>query len=308
MDSKADAESATARAATAASAAEHAAYPRLSPEDVAPPPPPVVSPPVSANPYVVSAPSAQPPAKSQYHPLLLLSAAAAAPILETIHAAALTVSGCVCLLCSIAAGCVCLLGSIAAGARENLREKLDVVGRRFGDAARKTEGIVGDIWQHLKTGPSIADTAMGRIAQISKVIAEGGYDKVFHQTFECLPDEKLKKAYACYLSTSHGPIMGVLYISTAKIAFCSDSPVAYVTEDNKNQSSIYKVVVPVAQLRSVTPTASQQNPAERYIQVVSVDNHDFWFMGFVNYDGAVKSLQEAVRGGKASLHHHMYFL
>lgn len=257
MDSKADAESATARAATAASAAEHAAYPRLSPEDVAPPPPPVVSPPVSANPYVVSAPSAQPPAKS---------------------------------------------------ARENLREKLDVVGRRFGDAARKTEGIVGDIWQHLKTGPSIADTAMGRIAQISKVIAEGGYDKVFHQTFECLPDEKLKKAYACYLSTSHGPIMGVLYISTAKIAFCSDSPVAYVTEDNKNQSSIYKVVVPVAQLRSVTPTASQQNPAERYIQVVSVDNHDFWFMGFVNYDGAVKSLQEAVRGGKASLHHHMYFL
>lgn len=93
----------------------------------------------------------------------------------------------------------------------------------------------------VKTGPSIADTAMGRIAQISKVIAEGGYDKVFHQTFECLPDEKLKKAYACYLSTSHGPIMGVLYISTAKIAFCSDSPVAYVTEDNKNQSSIYKV-------------------------------------------------------------------
>lgn len=153
MDSKADAESATARAATAAAAAEHAAYPRLSPEDVAPPPPPVVSPPVSANPYVVSAPSAQPPAKSQYHPLLLLSAAAAAPILETIHAAALTVSGCVCLLCSIAAGCVCLLGSIAAGARENLREKLDVVGRRFGDAARKTEGIVGDIWQHRELSP-----------------------------------------------------------------------------------------------------------------------------------------------------------
>lgn len=144
MDSKADAESATARAATAAAAAEHAAYPRLSPEDVAPPPPPVVSPPVSANPYVVSAPSAQPPAKSQYHPLLLLSAAAAAPILETIHAAALTVSG-----------CVCLLGSIAAGARENLREKLDVVGRRFGDAARKTEGIVGDIWQHRELFPQI---------------------------------------------------------------------------------------------------------------------------------------------------------
>jgi hypothetical protein len=93
----------------------------------------------------------------------------------------------------------------------------------------------------VKTGPSITDAAMGRIAQISKVISEGGYDKIFQQTFEGSPDEKLKKAYACYLSTSHGPIMGVLYVSTAKLAFCSDSPVAYFTEDNKTASSIYKV-------------------------------------------------------------------
>ena len=100
----------------------------------------------------------------------------------------------------------------------------------------------GLVWTCVvKTGPSITDAAMGRIAQVSKVISEGGYDKIFQQTFECLPDEKLKKAYACYLSTSHGPIMGVLYVSTAKLAFCSDSPVAYVTEDNKTASAIYKV-------------------------------------------------------------------
>ncbi|VAH43701.1 unnamed protein product [Triticum turgidum subsp. durum] len=192
---------------------EGAAYPRMSPEDLAPPPPPVVAP-AGSNPYVLSSPSSGPPAKSA-----------------------------------------------------------------------------------VKTGPSITDAAMGRIAQVSKVISEGGYDKIFQQTFECLPDEKLKKAYACYLSTSHGPIMGVLYVSTAKLAFCSDSPVAYVTEDNQTASAIYKIVVPVPHLRSVTPTASQQNPAERYIQVVSVDNHDFWFMGFVNYDSAVKCLQDAARGG-----------
>lgn len=76
---------------------------------------------------------------------------------------------------------------------------------------------------------------------MSKLISEGGYDKIFQQTFECLPDEKLKKAYVCYLSTSHGPIMGVLYLSTVKIAFGSDSPVKYVTEDNKSESSFYKV-------------------------------------------------------------------
>lgn len=93
----------------------------------------------------------------------------------------------------------------------------------------------------VKTGSSMTDTAMGRVAQISKLISEGGYEKIFQQNFECLPDEKLKKAYVCYLSTSHGPIMGVLYLSTVKIAFGSDSPVKYVTEDNKTESSVYKV-------------------------------------------------------------------
>jgi hypothetical protein len=97
------------------------------------------------------------------------------------------------------------------------------------------------VFSAVKTGPSFTDAAMGRIAQISKVISEGGYDKIFQQTFECLPDEKLKKPYACYLSTTHGPIMGVLYVSTAKIAFGSDSPVKYVTEDNISASSFYKV-------------------------------------------------------------------
>jgi len=61
MDPKPDA------SAPAAAAEEHAAYPRLSPEDIEPPPPPVV-PPAGANPYVLSAPSSNPPAKGESAP------------------------------------------------------------------------------------------------------------------------------------------------------------------------------------------------------------------------------------------------
>ncbi|WOL02769.1 hypothetical protein Cni_G11488 [Canna indica] len=55
------------------------------------------------------------------------------------------------------------------------------------------------------------------------------------------------------------------------------------------------VVIPLNQLRSVNPSASKAKPGEKYIQVVSIDSHEFWFMGFVNYDSAVKNLQEAVQ-------------
>lgn len=49
------------------------------------------------------------------------------------------------------------------------------------------------------------------------------------------------------------------------------------------------------QLRSVNSSANVRNPAEKYIQIVTMDNHEFWFMGFVSYDKALKNLREALQ-------------
>ncbi|XAR62107.1 hypothetical protein NMG60_11016727 [Bertholletia excelsa] len=168
-------------------------------------------------------------------------------------------------------------------------------GKKAAEATRKAEDLAENMLQHLKTGPSFADAAVGRIAQGTKVIAEGGYEKVFRQTFETVPGERLLKSYACYLSTSAGPVMGTLYLSTEKLAFCSDSPLSYKAGD-QIQYSYYKVVIPLHQLKAVNSSTSKVNPAEKYIQVISIDNHEFWFMGFVYYDNAVKNLKAILEG------------
>ncbi|GKV09446.1 hypothetical protein SLEP1_g20947 [Rubroshorea leprosula] len=175
---------------------------------------------------------------------------------------------------------------------DSVKDVLGKWGKKAAEATKKAEDLAGNMWQHLKTGPSFADAAVGRIAQSTKVLAEGGYEKIFRQTFDSVPEEKLLKTYACYLSTSAGPVMGVLYLSTAKLAFCSDNPLSYnVGEETK--WSYYKVVIPLHQLRAVNPSTSRTKPTEKYIQVISVDNHEFWFQGFVHYDSAVKNLQAA---------------
>lgn len=92
----------------------------------------------------------------------------------------------------------------------------------------------------MKTSPSFAEAAMGRIAQGTKVLAEGGYEKIFLSTFETVPDERFQNSFACYLSTSAGPVMGVLYVSSAKIAYSSDNPISYKSE-NQTEWSYYKV-------------------------------------------------------------------
>lgn len=175
---------------------------------------------------------------------------------------------------------------------DNVRNVLGRWGKKVGEATRKAEDLAGNTWQHLKTGPSFADAAMGRIAQGTKVLAEGGYEKIFRQTFETVPEEQLQDSYACYLSTSAGPVMGVLYVSTAKLAFCSDNPLSYAVS-GQTEWSYYKVVIPLHQLKAINPSSSRAQPSEKYIQVISVDNHEFWFMGFLNYNSAVQCLQAA---------------
>lgn len=176
---------------------------------------------------------------------------------------------------------------------DSVKDVLGKWGKKVAESTKKAEDYAGNVWQHLKTGPSMADAAVGRIAQGTKVLAEGGYDKIFRTTFETVPEEQLLKSYACYLSTSAGPVMGILYISSAKLAFSSDTPLSYKVGE-ETQWSYYKVVLPLHQLKAVNPSKSKVNSAEKYIQVISVDNHEFWFMGFVNYDSAVKHLQAAL--------------
>lgn len=177
---------------------------------------------------------------------------------------------------------------------DSVKDTLGKWGKMAAEASNKAQDLAGNMWQHLKTSPSVADAAVARITQQTKVIAEGGYEKVFKQTFDTLPEEQLKKWFACYLSTSAGPVMGTLYLSTAKLAFCSDNPLSYISGD-KTEWSYYKVVIPLDQLKAVNPSTSKVNPAEKYIQIISVDNHEFWFMGFVYYDKAVKYLQEVLQ-------------
>ncbi|TXG52706.1 hypothetical protein EZV62_021875 [Acer yangbiense] len=267
---------------------DYAPYPTIDPKDVAPPPENWASVPVGPAPINESAATTMPPESNPY--------VSPSPAPQ----------------------------SSAKNTMESVKGVLTNWGKKAAEATKKAEDLAGNMWQHLKTGPSLADAAVGRIAQGTKVLAEGGYEKIFRQNFETVPEEQLHKTYACYLSTSAGPVMGVLYLSTAKLAFCSDNPLSYKNGE-QTQYSYYKrsasdrlkeiitlrrlphdieadpskfkaeVVIPLPQLRAVNPSTSKVNTAEKYIQVISIDNHEFWFMGFVHYDSAVKNLQEALR-------------
>ncbi|GMH00215.1 hypothetical protein Nepgr_002054 [Nepenthes gracilis] len=244
---------------------DYAPYPKIDPNDVVPPPDPLLSHPPNTN------PNAPPPAAAT-------AGATSMPLESNPYVSPAPVPN-------------HPMGSV--------KDVLGKWGKKATEATKKAENLAGNMWQHLKTSPNIADAAVARIAQGTKVLAEGGYEKVFRHTFETVPEEQLQKSYACYLSTSAGPVVGTLYLSTMKLGFCSDNPLSYKVGD-KTEWSYYKVVIPLNQIKAVNPSTSKVNQAEKYIQIISVDNHEFWFMGFVNYDSAVKNLQQGVARSSAA--------
>ncbi|KDP41451.1 hypothetical protein JCGZ_15858 [Jatropha curcas] len=251
---------------------DYAPYPKLDPNDVAPP---------AENWANVSRATDHPPQPAEGPAPISGAAATTMPAESNPYVSPAPVAS-----------------SSSKNTMESVKDVLGKWGKKAAEATKKAEDLAGNMWQHLKTGPSFADAAVGRIAQQTKVLAEGGYEKIFRQTFETVPEEQLQKTYACYLSTSAGPVMGVLYLSTAKLAFCSDNPLSYKAGD-QTQYSYYKVVIPLHQLKGVNPSTSKAKPGEKYIQIISVDNHEFWFMGFVHYDSAVKNLQGALEQNRS---------
>ncbi|KAL3502605.1 hypothetical protein ACH5RR_037054 [Cinchona calisaya] len=168
------------------------------------------------------------------------------------------------------------------------------VAHMFNSWSQKAETVAKNIWHNLKTGPSVSETAWGKLNLTAKALTEGGFESLFKQIFATDPNERLKKTFACYLSTSTGPVAGTLYLSTARVAFCSDRPLSFRAPSGQETWSYYKVMIPLANIANVNPVVMKENPPEKYIQIVTIDQHDFWFMGFVNFEKASHHLLDSV--------------
>ncbi|KAA8530012.1 hypothetical protein F0562_034547 [Nyssa sinensis] len=174
----------------------------------------------------------------------------------------------------------------------------------FNSWNRKAETIARNIWHNLRTGPSVSAAAWGKVNLTAKAITEGGFESLYKQIFAIEPNEKLKKTFACYLSTVTGPVAGTLYLSTARVAFCSDCPLSFTAPSGQEAWSYYKVMIPLANIGTVNPVIMRENPSEKYIQIVTIDGHDFWFMGFVNFEKASHHLLDSLSDYRAVRHEH----
>lgn len=94
----------------------------------------------------------------------------------------------------------------------------------------------------VRMAPNFSEAMIGKLSLGASILQSGGFENVFRQNFSVGEREILLKACQCYLSTTTGPIAGLLFISTEKIAFCSERSLTFTSSETPVRAP-YKVIL-----------------------------------------------------------------
>ncbi|KAJ9691379.1 hypothetical protein PVL29_013533 [Vitis rotundifolia] len=173
--------------------------------------------------------------------------------------------------------------SLSNGSGAIIQKKWDSTNYRINKNWKKADNFVDEVREHVRLGPKFSEMVKGKLTLGARILQVGGVER-----------EKLLKASQCYVSTTGGPIAGLLFISSQRIAFCSDRSIKFSSPNGELVRIHYKVSIPLRKIKRANQSGNVKNPSQQYMEIVTVDNFDFWFMGFLNYQKAFSYLQQAL--------------
>ncbi|KAL0315132.1 UNVERIFIED_CONTAM: GEM-like protein 4 [Sesamum calycinum] len=103
-----------------------------------------------------------------------------------------------------------------------------------------------------------------------------------------------RKVEAGGKNTPAGPIAGLLFISNNRVAFCSERSIKLSSATGKPLKAHYKVMIPLRKIKRAGESENLKKPTQKYVEIVTDDNFEFWFMGFLNHGRTLKYLQQAI--------------
>ncbi|MCD9642337.1 hypothetical protein HAX54_029066 [Datura stramonium] len=103
----------------------------------------------------------------------------------------------------------------------NIKQRKSVI-CKMNKLGERMDYLAQGIREHVRLSPKLKETLKGKLRLGAKILQAGGLERIFNKLFSVKDGEKLLKVSQCYLSTTSGPMAGLLFISTDKVAFCSE--------------------------------------------------------------------------------------
>ncbi|KAD5317119.1 hypothetical protein E3N88_17065 [Mikania micrantha] len=178
--------------------------------------------------------------------------------------------------------------------------KLDQPHYPLSTAASTSNGLERDhsfaIWlkNYASLGPKLVEIMKHKLSYGAKIFQFGSQDKLFSKNFSTKEKEKLLQASNCYLYTTAGAIAGLMFVSTERVGFCSHKSIKTYSTTGNLLKFQYKVTIPLEKINRVNERLNKKASSNTYMELVTVDDFNFWFMGFMHYKKTVRSLHHAI--------------
>ncbi|KAI3714003.1 hypothetical protein L1987_72593 [Smallanthus sonchifolius] len=147
---------------------------------------------------------------------------------------------------------------------------------------------------YMRLGPKLIEIVKHKVSYGAKVLPLGREGRIFSKNFSRSDCEKLLHASRCSIYTTAGAIKGILFISNERVGFCSDRSLKTYSAAGEVLKFQYKVSIPLGKIKGVEESMNIKMPSNKYVELVSVDDFSFWFLGFPNYKKTLRSLSQTI--------------
>ncbi|THF99102.1 hypothetical protein TEA_021943 [Camellia sinensis var. sinensis] len=166
------------------------------------------------------------------------------------------------------------ISSSSIGSLKLKQNKVD----RMKKLGGKANNLANGIREHVSLGPNISETVKGKLSLGAKIIRVGGVKKIFKNNFSVRDGEKLLKACQCYLSTTAGPIAGLLFISSDKVAFCSERSIKLSSPTGEFIRIRYKVLIPLEKILRANESQNVKRPSRKNPSLCAMEEHPLRYL------------------------------
>ncbi|KAI3728600.1 hypothetical protein L6452_17238 [Arctium lappa] len=151
------------------------------------------------------------------------------------------------------------------------------------------------IKNHASLVPKLIEIVKQKLNYSAKILPVHGREaKIFRKSFSTGDGEKLLHTSHCYLYTTAGAIAGILFMSTERVGFCSDRSLQTYSTTGELLKFQYKVSIPLGKIKGVGESMNMKRPSNKYVELVTMDDFSFWFMGFPNYRKTLRHLRRTI--------------
>ncbi|TYH90761.1 hypothetical protein ES332_A13G071200v1 [Gossypium tomentosum] len=162
--------------------------------------------------------------------------------------------------------------SSAEGSNIFRKGKGNFVLKRMNKLGKKADIFAHGLRETVRLRPKISETVKGKLSLGARIVQVGGVEKILKKLFSVREREKLLKACQCYLSTTAGPIAGLLFISSQKVGFCSDRSIKITSPNGELVRVHYEVLIPLQKIKGVNESENMKKLSQKYMEIMTVDD------------------------------------